>query len=118
MNIDDLTIGEARKLAEMFAKPQDETKAHAGFWEVGKPYLIRTVTMIDTGVLVAITDQEIILRDASWIANTGRFSAALESCDFSEVEPFPDGLVSIGRGAVIESVQIKKAPRAVNLTRQ
>ena len=112
MNIDDLTIGEARKLATLFANPQTETPL-SEFWQIGKPYLIRTVTMIDTGILVAVNEHEIILRDAAWIADTGRFSSALESCKFSEVEPFPEGLGSIGRGAVIECVQIKKAPRAV-----
>jgi len=83
------------------------------FWQVGQPYLIRTVTMIDTGVLVAVDDHEIILSDAAWIADTGRFSAALKNAEFNEVEPFPDGLVAIGRGSVIDAVRIKTAPRQV-----
>ena len=109
INIDDLTVGQARDLAKQFGQPSQ----NSGFWEVGKPYLIRTVTMIDTGTLAAVTEHEIILRDAAWIADTGRFAQALESCEFGEVEPFPDGLVAIGRGSIIESVQIKKAPRGV-----
>lgn len=111
INIDDLTIGQARELAKQLL-PVVQPKI-SEFWQPGKVYLIRTVTMIDTGVLVSVTDQEIILKDAAWIADTGRFAQALESCDFGEVEPFPEGLVAIGRGAVIEAVQIKKAPRAV-----
>ncbi len=113
MTIDDLTIGEARKLAQLFGGGEKLPAQTDGFWETGKPYLIRTVTMIDTGTLVSVNEHEIILRDASWIADTGRFAQALESCEYSEVEPFPAGLVAIGRGAVIEAVQIKKAPRAV-----
>ena len=109
MNIEDLTVGQARELAKQFGQPAQDNS----FWVIGKPYLIRTVTMIDTGTLVAVTEHEIILRDAAWIADTGRFSAALDSCDFSEVEPFPEGLVAIGRGSIIESVRIKKAPRGV-----
>jgi hypothetical protein len=82
------------------------------FWIVGKSYLIRTVTMIDTGILVSIDEHEIVLSDAAWIADTGRFSAALHSSDFLEVEPFPDGTrVAIGRGSVIDAVQIPTAPR-------
>ena len=81
------------------------------FWQPGKSYLIRTVTMIDTGILVSVDEHEVILKDAAWIADTGRFSAALVSCDFVEVEPFPDGLVAIGRGAIIEAVQVSTAPR-------
>lgn len=80
-------------------------------WEIGKIYLIRTVTMIDTGKVVAVTDHEIVLEDAAWIADTGRFADALNSAKFSEVEPFPDGQVIIGRGAVIDACQISKAPR-------
>jgi hypothetical protein len=95
----------------MFATKQTEPLHE--FWQIGKPYLIRTVTMIDTGTLVAVTEHEIILRDASWIADTGRFSQALESCEYFEVEPFPAGMVAIGRGSVIEALQIAKVPRAV-----
>ena len=83
------------------------------FWQVGKAYLIRTVTMIDTGVLVSIDDHEIVLSDAAWIADTGRFSKTLKTLEFSEVEPFPNGLVAIGRGALIDAVAITAAPRTV-----
>jgi hypothetical protein len=84
------------------------------FWQPGKPYLIRTVTMIDTGVLVSIDDHEVILRDAAWIADTGRFHKALrDPSELNEVEPFPDGLVAIGRGTIIDAVQIVHAPRQV-----
>lgn len=109
ISIDDLTVGQARELAKQFG----QTSQDSGFWEIGKPYLIRTVTMIDTGILVSVGEHEIIMRDAAWIADTGRFAAALESCEFGEVEPFPDGLVAIGRSSIIESVRIKKAPRGV-----
>lgn len=83
-------------------------------FELGKNYLIRTVTMIDTGRLVDITDNELVLEDAAWIADTGRFSKSLTTCDFSEVEPFPDGAkVIVGRGAIVDAVEIPKLPRDV-----
>lgn len=72
-------------------------------WELGKCYLIRTVTMIDTGRLVAVTPQELVLEDAAWIADTGRFADALSSATFGEVEPFPGGRVIIGRGSIIDA---------------
>lgn len=80
-------------------------------YEIGKNYLIRTVTMIDTGRVVEVTSQEIVLEDAAWIADTGRFADALKSADFYEVEPFPDGRVIVGRGAVVDAVQISSLPR-------
>jgi hypothetical protein len=105
MNINELTIGQAKELAGMFPKSQDHP------WMIGKAYLIRTVTMIQTGRLVAVTPQELVLEDAAWIADTGRFANVLKTGKFNEVEPFPDGPVIIGRGAVIDAVQITVTPR-------
>lgn len=85
----------------------------AAVWEIGAGYLIRTGTMTDTGRLVAVTPNELVLEDAAWIADTGRFYDALKNCEFSEVEPFPDGRVIIGRGALVDAVSIpvKSLPR-------
>ena len=109
MNIDDLTIGEARQLAALFGTHALPTEH---FWEVGKIYLIRTVTMTDTGRVVAVGEHEIVLEDAAWVADTGRFANAIRKAEFGEVEPFPDGRVLIGRGSVIDAVQIQVAPRS------
>lgn len=113
MNIEELTIKQARELSQMFgtnvtAVPPVDNSA----WEIGKDYLIRTVTMIDTGKLVGVTEHELVLEDAAWIADTGRFADAVSKAEFNEVEPFPDGRVVLGRGAVIDAVQITKKPRS------
>ncbi len=107
MNIDDLTLGQIKSLGTLFM-PQVDNSA----WEIGANYLIRTVTMIDTGRLVAVTAQELILEDAAWIADTGRFADAVEKAEFGEVEPFPAGRVILGRGAIIDAVKIKSVPRS------
>ena len=111
VTIDDLTIREARQLASMFNKPE-LASATVEPWEIGKNYLIRTVTMIDTGKLVAVGPSELVLESAAWIADTGRFAGALTSCSFSEVEPFPEGKLIIGRGSIIDAVQIGNLPRS------
>ena len=82
-----------------------------GPWKIGKIYLIRTVTMINTGILVGIGDKELVLEEAAWIADTGRFSDALAKAEFSEVEPFPAGRVIINRSCVIDAVEITKIQR-------
>lgn len=107
MNIDDLTLGQIKSLAASFTTPVDNSA-----WEIGANYLIRTVTMIDTGRLVAVTAQELVLEDAAWIADTGRFADAVEKAEFDEVEPFPAGRVILGRGGVIDAVKIKTLPRS------
>ena len=108
MSIDNLTIGELKQLGFLFGGKTTDNSA----WEVGKNYLIRTVTMIDTGRLVAVTDHELVLEDAAWIADTGRFADAVSKAEFGEVEPFPAGRVVLGRGAVIDAVQIRTIPRS------
>ena len=47
-----------------------------------------------------------------WVADTGRFSDFLQGkeSDNLEVEPFPDGLVGIGRGAIVDFCKWKGKP--------
>ena len=114
MNIDEITIGQAKQIAALVSASNQTKSAieYNDFWKLGDTYLIRTVTMIDTGVLVSLDQHEIILKDAAWIPDTGiRFSDALKKNEFGEVEPFPDGLVAIGRGSIIDAVRISAAPR-------
>ena len=73
-----------------------------GVWKVGQAYFIRTVTMYFTGRLIQITPQELVLEEAAWIADTGRFSDAMKSGSFSEVEPF-SGKVIVGRGSIVDA---------------
>lgn len=57
-------------------------------FECGKAYLIRTVTMFYTGRITVITDSDLVLSDAAWIADTGRFYDCLKHGQASEIEPF------------------------------
>lgn len=78
-------------------------KERNGAWMIGECYLIRTVTMMDVGRLVYIDDKELVLAEASWIADSGRFNDALRTGKLNEVEPFDDEAI-IGRGAIIDAV--------------
>lgn len=81
-------------------------------FEIGAVYLIRTVTMIDVGRVIAANDKWIVLEDAAWIASTGRFADALKKCEFNEVEPFPDGRVIIGAGSIVDALKVKRVVRS------
>lgn len=83
-----------------------ETKSDSPY-VVGKSYFIRTVTHHYTGKLVAIYPGELVLEDVAWIADDGRFADALETGEFSEIEPYPDGEVILSRGAVLDVSEYK-----------
>lgn len=109
MNIDNLTYGDLKQIAAMFGATEAKTSSP---YEVGKNYLIRTVTMTLTGKIVSVGPQEIVMTDAAWIADTGRFAQAVANAEFSEVEPYPDGQnVIVGRASVIDATQICALPR-------
>lgn len=68
---------------------------------IGNPVLVRSVTHYYTGRIVLVTKDELVLDDAAWIADTGRFSDALTTGVFGEVEPFVHP-VAVGRGAIVD----------------
>jgi len=88
-------------------------KAHP--WQIGEAYFIRTITHHYTGRLVAVFGEELVLEDAAWIADNGRFSEALATGTFLEVEPYPDNAqVIISRASLLDaSVFIHSLPRGV-----
>ena len=77
-------------------------KTPEAFWQVGKSYFIRTVTHYLVGRLVEIGNHELVLEDAAWVADTGRYHDALKSGKFNEVEPYV-GPVCVGRGSLIDA---------------
>ena len=110
MNIEDLTIKQARELAAIFNPAAASFKSPHPF-QIGKKYFIRTVTHHHTGVLVDVTPTELVLEQAAWIADDGQLTEALETGVFSEVEMFPArSQVIIGRGSVIDALTISTIP--------
>ena len=85
MNTDDMTMGQAREIANLMSGSCD-----ASWFKKGQKVRIRTVTHYQTGEVVSVNSQEVVLKDAAWAADTGRFSNALKTGELSEVEPFPD----------------------------
>tara|TARA_Y100000310_G_scaffold327068_1_gene392848 strand:- start:78 stop:395 length:318 start_codon:yes stop_codon:yes gene_type:complete len=76
---------------------EDQGSSNETPFIVGKSYLIRTVTHIDVGECVGVQGGFVILKHASWIADTGRYHDCLTEGNFSEVEPYPNEvMVSIG----------------------
>lgn len=106
MDFEDLTIKEVKEIQRMFGRPTLEDTAHP--YEIGKNYLIQTVTMFISGTLIYVGPQELKMKSAAWIADTGRFADALkDSQNFTEVEPFEEDVI-IGRGSIVDATIIKE----------
>jgi len=112
MNIDGLSIGDAKKLlaeAEELRKlfgGQAQSAGSAGRWQTGRNYFIRTVTHHLLGKLEEVTEQELWLSSVSWIADDGRFNEFLATGkpgQAAEIEPAPEGDVAVGRGSLIDA---------------
>ena len=111
MNIEELTIKQVRELQSLFA-PTPQPQPHP--YPVGKHVIIRTVTMTLTGNLVEVHPQELVLTDACWVADSGRWAEALKDPNtFNETEPFPDGRVIVGRGSIVDCCELQPYNRSV-----
>ena len=107
MNIDELTIGQIKEINSMIGQGQVNDKSP---WVIGRKYLVMTVTMYITGELIGVYEKELLLKDAAWVADTGRFSENLKSCEFEEVEPFNHDVI-VGRGTIVDATEIDILPK-------
>ena len=96
---DDLTLGDVKELKAMLGGGDCGAKRLP--FTVGESYLIRTVTHIDVGEVESIVGDFVVLKTASWIADTGRYHDCLVKGVFSEVEPYPAG-VAVNSAAIID----------------
>ncbi len=78
------------------------TTSHS--FKIGEKYLIRCITFYYVGEICAITDSDIVLQNASWVANTGRFHNALKDGSLEEVEPFINNVI-VPRGCIVDATQ-------------
>ena len=114
MNLNEMKLTDILELINKL-QPKKMRKSDDSHWEVGSAYFIRTVTHHYTGRLIKVTGKELVIEDAAWIADDGRFAQFVAGGEANEVEPFPDGArVIIGRGAILDAVKWNaKLPRAI-----
>jgi len=97
MNIDTMTIGQAREIAAMLGGGTNEPCP----FEVGKSYLIRTVTFFWLGRVTRVVGGFLVMDDASWVADTGRYHKATSVDALNEVEPV--GRAYVGLGSIVDA---------------
>ena len=108
INLDDLTLGQIRELRALLA-PHPGVAGVASITPVEDPYrmfldqpvFIRSVTHHYTGRLVGVYPDALVIEEAAWIADDGRFHEALATGALAEIEPYPDGPRILGRGALL-----------------
>ena len=112
VNINDLTLGQIKEIQKICAKDVDVTQQPTvgNAYPVGKNVIVRTVTMIYTGKLVEVTNSDFILKECSWIPETGRYMDFVANGTVNECEPYPDDLeVFINRGALLDMCELRKS---------
>ncbi len=62
-------------------------KTIAKTFEVGKSYFVRTLTYHIVGKLIGKTKNILVFDQAAWVADSGRFTQAINDGTLSEVEP-------------------------------
>jgi len=72
------------------------------FFAVGTAYFFRTVTYHLVGRIARIEGRFIILADAAWVADSGRWAQALSTGVLNEVEPYP-GEVAVNLDTVTDA---------------
>ena len=90
------------KLVEMLLEDEGciVEKSKDNPFEIGKAYLIRTVTYHQVGILKEIQGDFLIFKDASWVADSGRFSDCISKGTFNEVEYV--GAMGINKTAIVD----------------
>jgi len=81
----------------------DKTTSTDHPYKIGDNYFIRTVTFHYTGRMKAVYAGEIMLENAAWVADDGRFADAINTGTLSEVEPYPEGEVIINRSSIVDA---------------
>lgn len=68
----------------------------------GQKVFVRTITMYYTGEIVRLEKLWLVLKDAAWVFDTGRFSEAMEGGSLVEVEPYPSGEIRVALSAIVD----------------
>jgi len=101
-----ITISKETLINPLTNETQPKT-ADGSFWEIGKDYVVRTVTMIYLGNLKAVNDGELLLEDVAWIPDTSRWNEFLDGSKPDEMEPYKEDVI-IGRQALLDATVMRK----------
>lgn len=119
-SIQDLTIAEANALlaqAEevkgVLCNPNAISQPcgqQVDWLAIGTLVAIRSVTLYYTGRIIANTSEYIVLEDAAWIADTGRWAEFVKNPEgANEIEPYSKPCL-VFKGAIADITSVEKIP--------
>ena len=85
--------GLIEKLLEKALESESQSSSELPF-DIGSSYFIRTVTYHVVGKVEEIKGPFLVMSDASWVADSGRFAKAIAEGEWSEVEVVGDMIVN------------------------
>lgn len=91
-------------------KLKQATQPHP--FTVGQFFHLETVTKFFVGTVVAVSDKEIILNDAAWVAHMGRPHQYFKGTAPTSLEPLGDGY-GVCRDSLVSFKQIERIEIAV-----
>lgn len=82
---------------EQYSAFLDEARKEVNSYEdlVGEKWYFRTVTYHTVGEVKKIVGRFAYMKDASWVADSGRFMNAIKDGTLDEVEPVGDAFVNL-----------------------
>ena len=86
MDLENLTLKQVKEIQSALRSPKESNHP----FKVGEKYFIRTATFFQLGRLKEIKGKWLILEEASWIADTGRFHEFLRDGKCNEYESFTE----------------------------
>jgi len=86
MDIENLTLGQLKEIQQTVGSQKQKRLP----FKVGEKYFIRTATFFQLGKLKEIVGEWLVLENASWIADTGRFYEFLKDGKCNEYESFTE----------------------------
>ncbi len=90
MDLNDLTIGQAKELSQMFGG--QNSSCSKPLVNKGDKIFTRTLTFHYIGEVVEDNQDHIVLNNCSWVADSGQFTSSIKDGSLSEVEIIGNGV--------------------------
>lgn len=98
-SIEQLVSAEVEK---RLSKHSVTTESQESMYVVGAKLFIRTLSYHYVGRVTFVGDTSVRLSDASWVADSGRFGAALSAGGLAESDRYPDGC-EVSRSVIVDA---------------